>query len=110
MRRRRAGCWSTGWKRVYERQADMAKRTKFGRKLIASMTEMVEAFERGDLARLTVRRVDMPDDPRPYDAAAVRATRARLNVSQAVFARLVGVSTVLAQSWEQGTRKPSKLA
>jgi putative transcriptional regulator len=88
----------------------MAKHTEFGRKLIASMTEMVEAFETSDLSRMTVRKVEMPDDPKPYTAAAVRATRARLNVSQAVFARLVGVSTVLAQSWEQGTRKPSKLA
>jgi DNA-binding transcriptional regulator YiaG len=46
----------------------------------------------------------------PYDAAAVRRTRERLGASQAVFAKLVGVSKVLGQSWEQGARKPSKLA
>ena len=30
--------------------------------------------------------------------------------SHAVFARLLGISVVLAQAWEQGLRKPSKMA
>lgn len=88
----------------------MAKHSKFGKRLIASMTEMAAALESGERRRLTVRQVRLPPEPRPYNAARVRATRSRLNVSQVVFARLLGVSTVLSQSWEQGSRKPSKLA
>jgi transcriptional regulator with XRE-family HTH domain len=42
--------------------------------------------------------------------AKVRAIRQRLGVSQCVFAALLGVSTVLVQSWEQGVREPSALA
>ena len=30
--------------------------------------------------------------------------------SHAVFARLLGIFVVLAQAWEQGQRKPSKMA
>jgi putative transcriptional regulator len=88
----------------------MAKHSNFGKRLIASMSEIADALEGGDRRRLTIREVRMPAEPRLYSAAAVRATRERLNVSQVVFARLMGVSTVLAQSWEQGKRKPSKLA
>jgi DNA-binding transcriptional regulator YiaG len=33
-----------------------------------------------------------------------------MGVSQAVFARLLGVSVVLVKSWEAGTREPSPLA
>jgi hypothetical protein len=33
-----------------------------------------------------------------------------LNVSQAVFARLIGVSDVLVRSWERGARQPAPIA
>jgi putative transcriptional regulator len=88
----------------------MPRHSKFGRKLLASMQEMADALESGDHRRLTVRHVQLPTDPSPHDAASIRAIRAQLNVSQAVFAKLLGVSVILVQSWEQGARKPSKLA
>ena len=88
----------------------MNKHSRFGKKLIASMRQMAEGLERPEKRQLTIRQVHLPPDPRQYIAADVRATRARLNVSQTVFARLMGVSAVLSQSWEQGSRKPSKLA
>ena len=83
-----------------------------GDRLVASLTELRNSLRQGDRLekRFTVRTVRMPDDPAPYNSIAVRQTRARLGASQAVFAKLVGVSTVLEQSWEQGSRKPSKLA
>lgn len=52
----------------------------------------------------------MPDDPKEYDAGAVKATRQRLGVSQAVFARLLGTSVKLVQAWEIGGRQPSAMA
>lgn len=88
----------------------MAKRSKFAKRVIAGMQELADALETKDYSRLTIRTVRLPDDPGKYDAQRVRQTRATLNTSQAVFARLMGVSVVLVQSWEQGMRKPSKLA
>ena len=58
---------------------------------------------------MTVRHVEVPE-PGRYTAAAVRKLRQGLGVSQPVFAQLMGVSTVLVQSWEQGQRVPSRMA
>jgi DNA-binding transcriptional regulator YiaG len=51
--------------------------------------------------------VALPEPPSAYDAAAVRATRDRLGVSQAIFAHLLGVSAVLVRAWEQGHCTPA---
>jgi putative transcriptional regulator len=59
--------------------------------------------------KFTVRTVGIPE-PGKYTPKAVRALREQLGVSQAVFARLLGVSTILAGSWERGNRQPSPLA
>jgi putative transcriptional regulator len=60
--------------------------------------------------RFTVRTVESLDEPRDFGSAEVRALRQRLNVSQPVFAGLVGASTILVQGWEQGKRKPNRMA
>jgi DNA-binding transcriptional regulator YiaG len=79
--------------------------------IIGALTELAEALERGEpeAARFTTKTVEVTA-PAHYDAAAVKATRERVGASQSVFARLLGVSTVLVQSWEQGKRKPSRIA
>ncbi len=41
------------------------------------------------------------------EPAPVSVIRARLNLSQAAFAGLMGVSLRTVQDWEQGRRKPS---
>lgn len=41
------------------------------------------------------------------EPAAPQVIRARLNLSQAAFAGLMGVSLRTVQDWEQGRRKPS---
>ena len=74
----------------------------FARKLDA-------AFREAAAGNVTVREVEIPE-PTGYAAKDVRATRQRLRVSVAVFARLVGVSAKLVEHWEQGRRAPSKLA
>ena len=73
-----------------------------GQKLDRAFREIYEG-------RLTVRQVEVPD-PSQYPPASVRRLRQELGVSQPVFARLMGVSTVLVQSWEQGQRIPSPMA
>src|SRR4051794_37656240 len=57
----------------------------------------------------TVKTVEVPD-PGGYRPRQIRELRELLGVSQAVFARLLGVSLVLVKSWERGVREPSPLA
>lgn len=59
---------------------------------------------------LKTTTLEMPD--RPPEVGADELTRLRLasGMSQAVFARLLNVSTKTVQSWEQGTRRPSQAA
>src|SRR5207247_8970103 len=52
---------------------------------------------------------ETPHKPGEYDADAVRATLAMLKAIQAMFARQLGVSTILVRSWESGARPPSRL-
>jgi putative transcriptional regulator len=82
-----------------------------GDRIIESLTELRDVLRSGVplKEKFTVRTVEVPD-PEPFDAGRVQALRAKLQVSQPVFARLLGVSTILAQSWEQGVREPSPLA
>lgn len=58
-------------------------------------------------ASLRVTELAIPDPPPVYTAGDVQRVRARLNLSQAGFARLLQVSSRTIQSWEQGTRTPS---
>ena len=83
-----------------------------GRAIVSDLTEFAEALEAGIPleSKYTVRRVQLPQAPRAYCSDAVRATRDRIGVSQAVFAHLLGVSTILVQAWEQGNRTPAAWA
>jgi putative transcriptional regulator len=59
---------------------------------------------------LKTTTLELPD--RPPDVGAEELTELRLHsgMSQAVFARVLNVSTKTVQSWEQGQRKPSQAA
>ncbi len=59
--------------------------------------------------RFTIRTIEI-EEPQSYDASSVEATRAKLNVSQSVFARMLGVSDALVRSWERGARQPAPIA
>ena len=83
----------------------------FGDRIIESLTELRDALRSGTPLekKFTVRTVEVPE-PDEFNARRVRVLRQSLQMSQFVFARLLGVSTVLVQSWEQGVREPSPLA
>jgi DNA-binding transcriptional regulator YiaG len=49
-------------------------------------------------------------DPGKHSPVMVRRLRAQLGMSQAIFARMIGVSAILVQSWERGVREPSTMA
>src|SRR5712691_1516179 len=57
---------------------------------------------------LTLRTVEVPDEPPEIDAKTLAALRTQAAMSQAVFAKLLNVSTKTLQSWEQGVRQPSE--
>jgi DNA-binding transcriptional regulator YiaG len=95
------------------KKSDMTNRkmTRAGREILTALEEIKQAIDdRVPLSkRFIVREVEVVD-PAEYDAAKVCRTRAKLGVSQAVFARIVGVSTILVQFWEGGKRVPSAMA
>jgi DNA-binding transcriptional regulator YiaG len=88
------------------------KRKSVGNRIIEGLTELAEALERGEALekRFTVHTVELPPKPAEYTPRKVRDTRDLLAASQPVFASLLGVSTALVQHWEQGFRKPSRMA
>jgi putative transcriptional regulator len=88
------------------------KKPTAGARIISALREILDAQESGEPFRgmkVTVRDVEVIR-PTAYDARAVLETRKKLGVSQSVFAQLVGVSVMLAQSWEQGKRSPDGAA
>ncbi len=56
--------------------------------------------------KLDLRAVEIPPRPKPMKPADIRALREGLNASQALFARLLNVSSNAVESWEQGIRQP----
>jgi putative transcriptional regulator len=76
------------------------------------LTELVNQLETGaplDEA-FNYRRVELRLEPTIYAPATVKHTRALLKASQAVFARLLGVSVNSVRAWEQGINVPSSIA
>ncbi len=65
------------------------------------------AHARGEL---TLKTVEVPEAPPEIDAKTLVALREQAAMSQAVFAKVLYVSTKTVQSWEQGVRVPSKAA
>jgi putative transcriptional regulator len=53
-----------------------------------------------------LRSVELPAPPKPLKPAEIRSLRASMNASQALFARLLNVSSNAVESWEQGIREP----
>ena len=88
-----------------------------GAELVEGMEQAV-AYERGELAPGSVRVWSVPltardatPEPAPsFDAARVSRLRARLALSQPVFAHALNVSPGTVKAWEQGRRTPDGAA
>ena len=83
-----------------------SKRRPLAERLKAGLTEAVQ-YAKGEL---TLRTAVVPPPPPEVDANGVTSLRTRAGMSQAVFARVLNVSTKTVQSWEQGERRPSQAA
>jgi putative transcriptional regulator len=55
---------------------------------------------------LDLRTAKLPERPKALKPAEIRELRESLNASQALFARLLNVSSNAVESWEQGLREP----
>ena len=77
--------------------------------ITAGMGELVKmmADSAVPMGRFRSRIYQLPETPKVYDAKAVKTLRSLLNASQALFARVLAVSTKLVQAWEQGARTPA---
>ncbi len=67
------------------------------------------AYAQGE-AEARVTTLTIPDPPPAYDAERIRALRTGLGFSQPYFSHVLSVSPKTVQSWEQGTRVPSRSA
>lgn len=56
---------------------------------------------------LLLKTVEVPEPPPEIDAKTLVALREEASMSQALFAKVLFVSTKTVQSWEQGVRTPS---
>ncbi len=79
--------------------------------IISGLREVIALKRAGvDPATRHPSRTYSIPEPTAWTPARVRDLRGRLRIAQAAFARLLGVSTILAQSWEQGKRTPAPMA
>jgi putative transcriptional regulator len=91
------------------------KRPTVGEEIIAGLREAV-AFQRGELRDVRVRLVRLiapaaKVKPAPlYSGARIARLRARLALSQTVFAKALNVSPETVRAWEQGKRTPDGAA
>ena len=83
-----------------------------GAKIVAAFEEAVEVMQTGysSAARLTARTYRADFATPEYGPDDVRRVRGLLGMSQAVFARFLGVDANTVRSWEQGARPPSAMA
>ena len=81
------------------------------RKLFDELMEGVDAVRREREGKITLRSHEVEDlPPLEVNAELIRETRERLNVSRAVFARRLRVSTRTLENWEQGRARPNAQA
>jgi putative transcriptional regulator len=81
------------------------------RRLFDELMDGVESMERHRKGKITLRSIEADDlPPLEIDAELIRDTRERMNVSRAVFARRLRVSTRTLENWEQGRARPNAQA
>jgi putative transcriptional regulator len=79
--------------------------------VLEALAEFTDALEKGEVTRrLTCRQIKLDLEPTHYSPKLVKRTRETIGVSQALFARFLGVSPKTVRSWEQGVNTPSPMA
>jgi putative transcriptional regulator len=80
--------------------------------IIEGLRQFTEALESGEkiTEKFTCRKVTLDLLPVLYGPKNVKATRKLLMVSQAMFAKFLGVSVKTVRAWEQGQYVPKDMA
>ena len=88
------------------------KSPKSRKSLFERLKASLEEGIRHAKGEITLKTTTLELLDRPPEVGAAEVTKVRLDsgMSQALFARLLNVSTKTVQSWEQGQRKPSQAA
>lgn len=81
------------------------KKSKLELGLLKGLKEAV-AFEKGQI-NLRTKTLEIPDAPPEFNKSQVKEVREELNVSQPVFAQMLGVSDGTVKAWESGANEPS---
>jgi putative transcriptional regulator len=81
-------------------------------KIIQGLRGFADAMENGEnlSKRFTCRKVVLDLEPIAYTSDMVKKVRESLGVSQALFAKFIGVSLSSVHAWERGDREPSPMA
>jgi putative transcriptional regulator len=80
--------------------------------IVEGLESFADALERGDdiAERFTCHKVVLDLHPTAYSPELVKKTRQSLGLSQALFARFLGVSLSTVHAWEQGEKPPQPIA
>jgi putative transcriptional regulator len=80
--------------------------------IVQGLESFADALETGEdiTSRFTCHKVVLNLQPTPYKPDLVKKTRLVLGMSQALFARFLGVSMGTVRAWEQGARYPQPIA
>ena len=66
-----------------------------------------QAIEHAQGKRSDLRTTTLPRPLKALSQKEIAGIRSKMNVSQAVFARMLNISVKTIQAWEQGTGRPS---
>ena len=87
---------------------DRSKRLPVAEQIRKGLEEAIR-HAKGEIT-LKTTTFEIPDRPPEVGAQELTKLRLKSGMSQAVFARMLNVSTKTVQSWEQGQRRPSQAA
>ena len=88
----------------------MARKEKgsfLGQNLLAAADEAIEWHQGKRELRVTDVNISPPPE---FTHSKIKAIRKQFNVSQPVFANIVGCSPSAVKAWEQGLKKPNMAA
>jgi putative transcriptional regulator len=86
--------------------------SKIGKEILQGLGEFVESLEKNEKLgdRFTCRQIELNLQPETYSPAMVKKTRAKLGLSQSLFAQFLGISRKTVSAWEQGINTPNDMA
>lgn len=78
--------------------------TKLGQGLLKGLKEAV-AYNNKKMD-LRTQTLEIPDAPPEFNKSEIKEVREELNVSQPIFAKILGVSDGTVKAWESGANTP----